>query len=324
MKSRLASGVAFLAFLLATASAWATAFTGLYAFGDSLSDSGSSPSSVLSIYKLMDPDGCDPLHPCPPYYEGRYSNGPVAVEYLAASVAPADFYNFAVSGATSGVGNYGDGGTAVTPGLYGLPGLAQEVGYYLSLSGGVADPDALYFIWGGANDFITSYVDPILAAQNVAAYVAALAAAGAEHFLVPNLPDMSLTPFIIGVGLEAEAHAYSTFFNAALASELAGLDAMFPDASIVRFDAFSLLNDVMANPADYGFTNTADACLPSLYETPCADPEHYVSWDGFHPTTAVHAVLGRMFVRAVPEPGSIGLLAVGLFALRFARRRCPA
>lgn len=86
----------------ATASAWATAFTGLYAFGDSLSDWGSSPFSVLSIYKLMDPDGCDPMHPCPPYYEGRYSNGPVAVEYLAVSVAPANFYNFAVSGATSG------------------------------------------------------------------------------------------------------------------------------------------------------------------------------------------------------------------------------
>lgn len=322
MKKRLASGVAFLAFLLATASAWATAFTGLYAFGDSLSDSGSSASSVLSIYNLA--GGCDPLHPCPPYYDGRYSNGPVAVEYLAASVAPANFYNFAVSGATSGVGNYGDGGTALTPGLYGLPGLAREVGYYLDLSGGVADPDALYFIWGGANDFITSYVDPILAAQNVAAYVEALAAAGAEHFLVPNLPDMGLTPFIISIGAEAEAHAYSTFFNAALASELADLDAMFPDASIVRFDAFSLLNDVMANPADYGFTNTADACLPSLYEAPCADPEHYVSWDGFHPTTAVHAVLGGRFARAVPEPGTIALLAAGLFALRFARCRSPA
>lgn len=321
MKKRLASGVAFLAFLLATASAWATAFTGLYAFGDSLSDSGSSPSSVLSIYNLV--GGCDPFHPCPPYYDGRYSNGPVAVEYLAASVAPTNFSNFAVSGATSGVGNYGDGGTAITPGLYGLPGLAQEVGYYLNLAGGAADPDALYFIWGGANDFITSYVDPVLAAQNVAAYVAALAAAGAEHFLVPNLPDMGLTPFIISVGLEAEAHAYSTFFNAALASELANLDALFPDASIVRFDAFSLLNDVMLNPADYGFTNTKDACLPSLYETPCTDPEHYVSWDGFHPTTAVHAVLGQMFVRAVPEPGTIALLAAGLFALGLARRRSP-
>jgi phospholipase/lecithinase/hemolysin len=319
MKRKLASLVAGLVFLLTGANVWATAFTGLYAFGDSLSDSGSSASSVLSIYNLV--GGCDPFHPCPPYYDGRYSNGPVAVEYLAASVAPTNFSNFAVSGATSGVGNYGDGGTAITPGVYGLPGLAQEVGYYLTLSGGVADPDALYFIWGGANDFITSYVDPILAAQSIAGYVGALAATGAEHFLVPNLPDMGLTPFIISVGLEAEAHAYVTAFNAELAGELADLSAELPSTDIVLFDVFSLLNDVMQNPADYGLTNTVDACLPSIYDAPCADPENYVSWDGFHPTTAVHGILGRAFARSVPEPGSIALLAVGLFALMTAGRK---
>src|SRR5512139_46596 len=100
MKRKLASLVTGLVFLLTGANVWATAFTGLYAFGDSLSDSGSSPSSVLSIYNFL--GDCDPFHPCPPYYEGRYSNGPVAVEYLADSIlqggaTPANFYNFAVS-----------------------------------------------------------------------------------------------------------------------------------------------------------------------------------------------------------------------------------
>ncbi len=319
MKRRLTSFVAGLAFFLATANAWAMAFTGLYSFGDSLSDSGNSASSVLSIYKLL--GGCDPYHPCPPYYEGRYSNGPVAVEYLAASIAPASFYNFAVAGATSGIGNYGDGGTAIAAGAFGLPGMTQEVGYYLSLSGGMADPNALYFVWGGANDFITSYVDPILAAQNIAAYVTALAAAGAEHFLVPNLPDMGLTPYIISVGLQAEAHAYSTLFNAELANQLAGLGGLFPGTDIVQFDVFSLFNDVMLNPADYGLTNTVDACLPSLDVAPCSDPESYVSWDGFHPTTRVQAILGTAFAKAVPEPATIALIGVGLLALMMTSRR---
>lgn len=319
MKRKLISFVTGLAFLLGTAGAWAMAFTGLYSFGDSLSDSGSSPSSVLSIYNLL--GGCDPLHPCPPYYDGRYSNGPVAVEYLAASIAPASFYNFAVSGATSGIGNYGDGGSAVSPGAYALPGMAQEVGYYLGLSGGVADPNALYFVWGGANDFITAYADPVLAAQNVAGYVGAVAAAGAEHFLVPNLPDMGLTPYIVSLGLEAQAHAYSTLFNSELANQLASLDGLFPGADIVQFDTFSLLNDVIANPAAYGLTNTVDACLPSIYDAPCADPEHYVSWDGFHPTTRVHAILGAAFARTVPEPATIVLLAAGLLALMIAARK---
>lgn len=202
--------------------------------------------------------------------------------------------------------------------------MYDEVGLYLSLSGGVADPDALYFIWGGANDFITSYVDPILAAQNIAGYVGALAAAGAEHFLVPNLPDMSLTPYVVSQGWESQAHAYSTLFNAELANQLSSLGGLFPGADIVQFDVFSLFNDVIMNPADYGLTNTVDPCLPSIYDAPCVDPGHYVSWDGFHPTARLHAILGGAFARAVPEPATIILLAVGLFALRLARRRCPA
>lgn len=139
MKRRLASCVAFFVFLLAGANVWASAFTGLYAFGDSLSDAGNSPSAVLSIYKLLG-NNCDPFHPCPPYYNGRYSNGAVAVEQLAASIlpgggSPANFFNFAVSGSTTGIGNYGDGGTATSAGVYGLPGMVQQMGLYLVLDG---------------------------------------------------------------------------------------------------------------------------------------------------------------------------------------------
>lgn len=328
MKKRLASGVAFIVFLLAGANVWASAFTNMYAFGDSLSDAGSSPSAVLSIYKLLG-NNCDPFHPCPPYYDGRYSNGAVAVEQLAASIlpggaTPANFFNFAVSGSTTGIGNYGDGGTATSAGAYGLPGMAQQMGLYLSSTGGYADPGALYFVWGGANDFLT-LDDPILAAQNVAGYVGALAAAGAGHILVPNLPDLSQTPFVQGAGLQALALGFTLNFNTALAINLGNLDLLFPGADIVQFDTFALLNDVITNPADYGFTNTQDACLPSLLVVPCANPDNYVFWDVFHPTTQTHGIIASAFAVAVPEPGTIALLAVGLFVLFYSstQRRKP-
>jgi phospholipase/lecithinase/hemolysin len=325
MQRKLASLVAGLVFLLTGANVWATAFTGLYAFGDSLSDSGSSPSSVLSIYNFL--GGCDPFHPCPPYYEGRYSNGPVAVEYLADSIlpggaTPANFYNFAVSGATTGVGNYGDGGTATNPGAYGLPGMYQEIGLYLTTSGGTADPNALYFVWGGANDLLT-LDSPVLAAQNIAGYVGALAAAGAEHILVPNLPDLSYTPFVQSEGLQALAQAFSVGFNTELAAQLGGLNLLFPGTDIIQFDTFSFLNDVVLNPANYGLANSQDACLPSIMVAPCADPDNYVFWDVFHPTTRADAIIASAFAEAVPEPGTVALFAVGLFALMAAvtRRR---
>lgn len=87
MKRNLASLVSFLAFLLTATNVWAMSFSGLVAFGDSLSDAGSNPSAVLSIYNLLG-GNCDPFHSCPPYFDGRYSNGPVAAEYLANSMLP--------------------------------------------------------------------------------------------------------------------------------------------------------------------------------------------------------------------------------------------
>ena len=317
MRGRLTSLAAFLAFLLTGGNVWATPFSSLYAFGDSLSDAGKSASAVVSISKLF--GDCDPLHLCPPYFDGRYSNGPVAVESLADSVlpgggTPANFYDFAVSGATTGMGNYGDGGTASTPGAFGLPGMNQEIGLYLSTSGGMADPNALYFVWGGANDFLTND-SPIAAAQNIAGYVGALAAAGAGHILVPNLPDLSFTPFVKSVGLEGVAQAFSVGFNTELAMQLGDLSLLFPAADIIKYDTFSFLNDVVMNPADYGFANSQDACLPSLMAMPCANPDGYVFWDEFHPTTEADALIASAFASAVPEPGTIALLVVGLLAL---------
>jgi phospholipase/lecithinase/hemolysin len=139
-------------------------------------------------------------------------------------------------GETMQIGNYGDGGSAISPGALGAPGMYQEIGYYLTTSGGVADPNALYFVWGGANDFLT-LDSPILAAQNIAGYVGALAAAGAAHILVPNLPDLGYPPFAQSVGMEAQAQAFSVNFNTELAVQLGGLNLCWTD--IIQFDTFS-------------------------------------------------------------------------------------
>jgi phospholipase/lecithinase/hemolysin len=93
-----------LAILLGAGTASAT-FTNLYVFGDSLSDSG-------NLFALTG----GTLPPSPPY-AGKMSNGPVAVEYLAANlglpIAPAGIphvpgydlggNNFALVGAATGM-----------------------------------------------------------------------------------------------------------------------------------------------------------------------------------------------------------------------------
>ena len=140
--------VAVSVWLLSGANTWAAPFTSLYAFGDSLSDAGDSPSAVTSLYKILG-NNCDPTHFCPPYDDGRISNGPVASEQLAAMLFPAgvtstNFRSYAVAGAGSGGENSGfDPG-----GVIQLPGMKQELEMYSPRLVGQSRSECLVFHLG--------------------------------------------------------------------------------------------------------------------------------------------------------------------------------
>ncbi len=177
-------------------------------------------------------------------------------------------------------------------------------------------------LYGGANDFLTGG-SPIQAAQNIAGYVSTLAQAGAAHFFVPNLPDLSLTSIARERGLELPAQMFSIGFNNELAKQLSDVRSMFPTSDIIQFDIFSLFNESVQNSAAFGFTDAQNPCVTSFSITPCANPGSHIFWDDLHPTTQAHAVIaaearaviGTTFDNAIPEPGMIILLVTGLFAL---------
>jgi outer membrane lipase/esterase len=132
-----------------------------------------------------------------------------------------------------------------------------------------------------------------------------------RYILVFNLPDVGNTPFGRGSGQGASITALSSFFNSTLST---GLDALHVD--VIRLNVFSLLNEVVADPAKYGFTNasspactvTSLLCTSSTLVAPNA-AQTYVFADSVHPTTATHQVIADYAASVLEAPQKIGLLA---------------
>lgn|SRR5215469_1925225 len=284
----LAASVAFVLITM-TSLASASSFPAIIVYGDSLSDNG-------NLYALA-------AYPPSPPYDQRFSNGPVAVEQMAAAFG-APLFDFAYGGATSGIGNFVDGGTQTAPGMFGLPGMQVELAAsapFLMMNPGLTS-SALFVVWGGANDFLVGG-STATGVADIDSIVATLQSYGAQHILVPNMPDLGLTPDFYG---DPVATAYAQQFNALLLASL--------PSGATYFDTFNLLHQITSDPSAFGLTDVTDPCFNGT--TVCSNPDQYLFWDGFHPTTAADAIVAKDFAdAATPEPSSIMLLGSGLSGL---------
>lgn len=269
--------------------------TQIFVFGDSLSDSGNSFALTSGL-----------IPPDPPYDSGRFSNGLVAVEYLAEDLGFTldPFYgngggnNFAVGGAKTGTGNSNNDDIAsFLPGVT-LPGVSKQIDdFEHSLENGHADPDALYLVWAGPNDFL-DYLgdgvpgDPAVLIEdgvsNITHNVTRLTNLGAKNLVVPNMPSLGRLPF--SAEFQAEATAISIAFDGGLSLALDNLDLSSDptEAEIIEVDLFTANENIAANPEQFGLSNVTDPLLLSGLDP--TETTGFFFWDIFHPTTEAHAL----------------------------------
>jgi 3-phytase len=301
---------------------YAGQFTQIVAFGDSLTDTG-------NVYNLA----ANTFPATPPYYNGRFSNGPIWLDVLAAGLGVPDptpsrlgGTNYAYGGAETGLSGLSSNNT---------PNIGTQVTTYVNSLTTPPTSSQLFVVWGGANDFLhfpaLPLPDPSTPATNLMTEITALAKAGAKNFLVPNLPALGETPYVKQQlapsypGIEATMNNLTAQFNSDLAADLNTLQSTL-GIKIYRLDVSSLFQLVLTNPGAYGITNVNDQAKSGAEGVPgtvVPNPNQYLFWDQVHPTQTFHFLLGEAAITTiVPEPASVVMMGIGLSAIAAMGWRC--
>lgn len=249
----------------------------LVIFGDSLSDTGTVFQATNGSYP-----------PDPPYFQGRYSNGRVWVEYLAErlGLAAGQINNLAYGGSTT------SGGSNSL-----VPGLLNQVRSFTQTP--QVNATALYVLWAGANDYLQGTSDAATPVKNIMDAVSALSQAGAKRVLVTNLPNLGQLPATRSGANAANLTALTQSHNQGLRRALKLLGQQQPELEVITLDANALYQAAITQPAQFGFTNVTGACISG--SSACSNPDQFLFWDGIHPTMTAHQILGKQAFADIEE-----------------------
>ena len=317
----------------------ASRFDSIVSFGDSLSDVGNVFTATGG------------LQPAPPYYQGRYSNGPNWLDDLAASLNLAPLEPSSLPGGTDYAWGGATTGLPASANTDGVPTFEDQIFQFNQANDSKASPHALYTFSIGANDLFSlisqvgagsiseaaALSDAGDAAQIVGGAATTLQGEGATNLVLFDVPDLSKTPAMLEEGAAigklhgaaAEAQFLGFVYDLTLSfdddvttalrsAEKAGL-------TVYGLNTFAQIDAVIANPGKYGFSDVTDPCYVGPFTgggTVCGDPNGYLFWDDVHPTAAAGALIAAAaLAKVVPEPSTWALTAIGFAMLGVAGLR---
>ena len=298
MKLWVRTAVAAASLLFATqAQAAIVDYSSFHVLGDSLSDTG----NAYAVTRGRVPES-------PPYWRGRFSNGPVWADRVAR--------RFEARGRPTGNHAFG-GAKARGQGRFeALAFPAQATRFRRT------DPDQrgdrpLVAIWIGSNDILFADGDRSirrvgrLAADRVGDVMTGLAVSGVRDFLVFNLPNLALLPNFNGRPADARrATRGARAFNRELGREIDDLEDF--GVEIGRVNTWRLLNRIVADPRRFGLRNTERPCLDEEGNR-CSRRQARVRafFDELHPNDRVHAAVASLALREIGGASPQGAAALG-------------
>lgn len=300
-------GILLLSVLISCHQVWA--YSELIIFGDSLSDTGNLATLT-------------PIDLPWPYYENRISNGPLAVDVLAAErglsaeaslhlVSESGGGNFSVDGANAGGGNPED--------------LSAQLQAHLDRQGDQVLESALYVVIIGGNDLrdarnkdSAAEAEAIVdnAVDAIQQTLSTLLQKWAAKILVVNAPDIGRIPETLekaqqDPSIVERSTQLSRRFNGALGSAVASLQLQY-GAALVEFDLFSYFNQLLDSAEIHGFINTDEGCFnpdeysfhPDCFSLSGIMFDRFVFFDSIHPTAKTHRLIGEALGQALQEPAA--------------------
>ena len=290
----------------------ATPLNKIVVFGDSLSDNG-------NLYEYMKRE----LPLSPPYFEGRFSNGPVWIELLTKMYYPktsrAHLFDYAFGGAgVSEEVDEDDDGDEV------LFTLRREIDSYLLSHQDKADESSLYVIWMGSNNYL-GVPDDVDGTVNLVILgikhdLQRLIQKGAKHIMVVNVPNLGNTPAAKDFDAVALLTDLSLTHNALLKKTVDEMKSEDPSVQWFYFDVKEVFDDLLNDPGRYGLTNTSDTCYEEMVNNPSEKSilkmvssvkartsvdacTGYLFFDPVHPAEPAHVIMAERTKQMLDDAG---------------------
>ncbi|KAF3783704.1 GDSL esterase/lipase [Nymphaea thermarum] len=306
-----------------------------YIFGDSLTEVGNN-NYLASLAKANYPwYGID----YPSGVTGRFTNGRTMGDILSEKLgvpSPPAYLSLSQNddAILQGV-NYASGGSGILnqTGVYFVQCLSfhQQIDYFEATKNAIKGKigehaaeklvnNAIFYIGVGSNDFVNNFLQPFMPdaqqydsdtfidylMSTLDGQLTRLHSLGARKIVYNGLGPMGCIPSqrvrtSTGECFES-VNSLALKFNSALKAKTKELNSRLPDADFTVADIYSIVLDLIMNPATYGFkyANTSccnvdgtlgGLCLPNTRL--CSSRHDYVFWDAYHPSDAANVVIAE-------------------------------